>query len=204
MIKGYYEIGITYINQRIKARVFNGESFNDLLIRLFYILGIKREEKLFAFKSLETSNLICNNDELTPEHFYQLIIVDEEDHQDHVSKFQNKHQAEVPEEPGSTRSRKGLSESRNKTYNGFHLSQCYYKAKRPKDEAKKLYCPFMSCLKEFSETGNLKTHMRTHTGERPFVCDFEDCGKGFITKGHLTTHKLIHSGEKPFVCDFEG
>lgn len=43
--------------------------------------------------------------------------------------------------------------------------------KRPKDEKKVLICPFEKCLKEFSETGNLKTHMRTHTGERPFVCN---------------------------------
>jgi len=23
-------------------------------------------------------------------------------------------------------------------------------------------CPFFNCLKEFTETGNLKTHLRTH------------------------------------------
>lgn len=74
--------------------------------------------------------------------------------------------------------------------------------KRPKDEKKVLICPFEKCLKEFSETGNLKTHMRTHTGERPFVCN--QCNQQFITKGHLQAHELTHTGEKPFICNHPG
>ena len=36
------------------------------------------------------------------------------------------------------------------------------KAKRPRGEHRTLTCPFFECLKEFAETGNLKTHLRTH------------------------------------------
>lgn len=56
-------------------------------------------------------------------------------------------------------------------------------------------------MRAFNESGNLKTHMRTHTGDRPYICDHKDCGKSFITKGHLQTHQLIHTGEKPFKCN---
>jgi hypothetical protein len=44
----------------------------------------------------------------------------------------------------------------------------YYKLKKDKleklrEEASfKLRCPFVNCLKNFNETGNLKTHLRTH------------------------------------------
>mmetsp|Transcript_39026 Transcript_39026/g.37343 ORF Transcript_39026/g.37343 Transcript_39026/m.37343 type:complete len:92 (+) Transcript_39026:541-816(+) len=83
---------------------------------------------------------------------------------------------------------------------GIDINQCYQKSKRPKGEKRMLVCPFAHCLKQFSETGNLKTHLRTHTGERPYVCTYESCDKQFITKGHLKTHELIHSGDRPFEC----
>ena len=73
---------------------------------------------------------------------------------------------------------------------------------RPKNELKILICPFYNCLKEFKDTGNLKTHIRTHTGERPFICSY--CQTKFITKGHLQSHLVIHTGNKQFRCHFQG
>ena len=64
-----------------------------------------------------------------------------------------------------------------------------------------LVCPFSRCLKQFNETGNLKTHIRSHTGERPFQCTM--CKMRFITKRHMQAHCMIHTGSKPFVCNFE-
>ena len=65
--------------------------------------------------------------------------------------------------------------------------------------AKKAKHTCETCGKGFAQSGKLKIHARTHTGEKPFVC--ETCGKGFAQSGNLKQHALTHTGEKPFVCD---
>ncbi|XP_065081994.1 zinc finger protein 250-like [Ochlerotatus camptorhynchus] len=57
-------------------------------------------------------------------------------------------------------------------------------------------CP--TCNKIFARSFVLKNHMRTHTGERPFLCD--TCSKSFSDLATLKGHQVIHTGEKAFSC----
>lgn len=57
------------------------------------------------------------------------------------------------------------------------------------------------CGKTFSRLGNLNSHRKLHSDERPFVCTFAGCAASFKEKSHLTKHNRIHTDERPYACE---
>ncbi|TKY90164.1 hypothetical protein EX895_000162 [Sporisorium graminicola] len=67
-------------------------------------------------------------------------------------------------------------------------------------------CPFEGCNKSYTKASKLAQHIRSHTGERPFVCDHPGCGASYMRNEHLKAHQRRHldPSEKPFACGQEG
>ena len=63
------------------------------------------------------------------------------------------------------------------------------RSKRPGRRRKLHQCPH--CLYSSNKHINLKRHIHTRTGEKPFLC--QECGQGFAQSTHLSNHmRKVH------------
>lgn len=54
------------------------------------------------------------------------------------------------------------------------------------------------CPKRFTRAYILRSHLHSHSEERPFVC--AKCGTGFVLRRDLKRHEVVHLRGKGFVC----
>jgi hypothetical protein len=80
---------------------------------------------------------------------------------------------------------------------GLSLPNAGYNRGSPRSpSAKKHRCPY--CSTEFTRQHNLKSHLLTHSQEKPFVC--QTCQSRFRRLHDLKRHTKLHTGERPHIC----
>ncbi|KAI9668188.1 MAG: hypothetical protein M1821_001008 [Bathelium mastoideum] len=80
---------------------------------------------------------------------------------------------------------------------GTSLPAPSYGQHSPKSPGKRHKCPF--CSTDFTRHHNLKSHLLTHSQEKPYVC--QTCQARFRRLHDLKRHTKLHTGERNHTCE---
>lgn len=63
-------------------------------------------------------------------------------------------------------------------------------------------CTYGHCRKIYAKAAHLRSHIRRHLGDKPYVCTWQNCSWRFNRSDELARHRRSHSGHKPYNCDY--
>ncbi|KAM3874126.1 PR domain zinc finger protein 12 [Diretmus argenteus] len=100
----------------------------------------------------------------------------------------------IPGVPGTEEDQQ--KKSRKETHACDGSSSCSPPSSSSSTTTGRMRC--VICHRGFNSRSNLRSHMRIHTLDKPFVCRF--CNRRFSQSSTLRNHVRLHTGERPYKC----
>uniref|UniRef100_A0A1A8JH19 C2H2-type domain-containing protein n=1 Tax=Nothobranchius kuhntae TaxID=321403 RepID=A0A1A8JH19_NOTKU len=162
-------------------------------------LRSNQKTELFPEKTDHTNIGHSNRNEPTPERSF--TCGGYATHQQHVSNKTFINPSLLNAHAASHSSQRSFPGGDTLSHSSHLLNQLNsHKVRSPASDSLQHCCP--TCGRVCASHSSLVTHIRSHTGEKPFSCRV--CGKRFSTNGNCKIHMRVHTGEKPYSCQVCG